>query len=213
MQGNIYGYVRVSTKEQNEDRQLIAMKQQKIKAEDIFVDKISGRDFERPEYKRLIRTLKKGDLLVIKSIDRLGRNYEEIIEQWRFLTKEKGIDTVVLDMPLLDTTKCKDLLGTFIADLVLQLLSYVSQNECDSIRRRQAEGIAAAKERGVKFGREPKSLPDNFDDLYEQWRKKEISCDDLAELCGMSRSGLFKKMKTISKTKSYVFKNNAKIAE
>lgn len=203
MSERVYGYIRVSSKEQNEDRQLIAMKERNISDKHIFSDKMSGRNFDRPAYKMLIKTLKRGDLLIIKSIDRLGRNYEEIMEQWRFLTKEKGIDIYVIDMPLLDTTKCKDLLGTFIADLVLQLLSYVSQNECDNIRKRQAEGILAAKRKGVRFGRKPKHLPDNFDFLYKRWRNKNITCEELAVLCDMSRSGLFKKIK-IYKTQNNI---------
>ena len=157
----IYGYVRVSTREQNEDRQLIAMRD--FGVERIYTDKQSGKDFERPRYKRLVRRLKPEDVLVIKSIDRLGRNYDEILEQWRYLTKEKNVAIVVLDMPLLDTRKNKDLTGTLIADIVLQLLSYVAQTERDFIRQRQKEGIAAAKSRGVKFGREPMAMPREFE--------------------------------------------------
>ena len=162
MAGNIYGYIRVSTKEQNEDRQVIAMRGLSIPEGNIFMDKQSGKDFDRPQYKKLVRKLKKDDLLYIKSIDRLGRNYEEIQEQWRVLTKEKGADIVVLDMPLLDTRRGKDLMGTFLSDIVLQVLSFVAENERTNIRQRQAEGIAAAKARGVRFGRPPKPLQENY---------------------------------------------------
>lgn len=155
----IYGYVRVSTKDQNEDRQMIALRELAVPERNIFIDKQSGKDFERPQYKRLVRRLKKDDLLYIKSIDRLGRNYVEIQEQWRVLTKEKGVDVVVIDMPLLDTRRGKDLMGTFLSDIVLQVLSFVAENERTNIRQRQAEGIAAAKAKGVRFGRTPKSLP------------------------------------------------------
>ena len=157
-----YGYVRVSTKDQNEDRQYIALRELCIPEENIFMDKQSGKDFVRPQYRRLVRRLKKDDLLYVKSIDRLGRNYTEILEQWRILTKEKGADIVVLDMPLLDTRRGKDLMGTFLSDIVLQVLSFVAENERSNIRQRQAEGIAAAKARGVRFGRPPLPLPENF---------------------------------------------------
>ena len=153
--GNCYGYIRVSTREQDEDRQLIALRKLSISEKNIFLDKMSGKDFDRPQYRKLVRKLKKDDLLYIKSIDRLGRNYTEILEQWRILTKEKGIDIVVLDMPLLDTRRGKDLMGTFLSDIVLQVLSFVAENERTTIRQRQAEGIAAAKARGVRFGRPP----------------------------------------------------------
>ena len=148
--GNLYGYIRVSTREQNEDRQILALKELSIPAKNLFIDKQSGKDFERPQYRKMVRKLKKDDLLYIKSIDRLGRNYSEILEQWRILTKEKGIDIVVLDMPLLDTRRGKDLMGTFLSDIVLQVLSFVAENERSNIRQRQAEGIAAAKARGVR---------------------------------------------------------------
>ena len=151
--GNLYGYIRVSTREQNEDRQILALKELSIPEKNLFIDKQSGKDFERPQYKKMVRKLKKDDLLYIKSIDRLGRNYSEILEQWRILTKEKGIDIVVLDMPLLDTRRGKDLMGTFLSDIVLQVLSFVAENERTNIRQRQAEGIAAAKAKGVRFGR------------------------------------------------------------
>lgn len=159
---NIYGYIRVSSKDQNEDRQLIALNEVGVERKNVYLDKKSGKDFDRPQYKKLLRKLKKDDLLYIKSIDRLGRNYEEILQQWRILTKEKGIDIVVLDMPLLDTRRGKDLMGTFLSDIVLQVLSFVAENERTNIKQRQAEGIAAAKAKGVKFGRPPLPLPDNF---------------------------------------------------
>ena len=175
MKDNVYGYVRVSTKEQNEARQIIAMREFGIVEQNLFIDKQSGKDFNRPQYKRLMRKLKAGDTLVIKSIDRLGRNYDEIIEQWRIITKEKQAAIVVLDMPLLDTRKGRDLTGTLIADIVLQLLSYVAQTEREFIKQRQAEGIAAAKARGVQFGVKPKEKPPGFDKCYEQWRRGELS--------------------------------------
>lgn len=183
--GNIYGYIRVSTREQNEDRQLIALRQLQIPWECIFIDKQSGKDFERPQYKKMLNMLKKDDLLYIKSIDRLGRDYEEILRYWRVLTKEKGIDIVVLDMPLLDTRRGKDLLGTFLSDIVLQVLSFVAENERANIHQRQAEGIAAAKARGVRFGRPPKPLPDTFQSAYQCWRTGRISGAAAAKMCGM----------------------------
>ena len=172
---SIYGYIRVSTREQNEDRQLIALREVGVTDKFIFMDKQSGKDFNRPKYKQLLRKLKKDDLLYIKSIDRLGRNYEEILQQWRLLTKDKGVDIVVLDMPLLDTRRGKDLMGTFLSDIVLQVLSFVAENERTNIRQRQAEGIAAAKARGVKFGRPPKPLPVNFHEVYRRWSSGEIT--------------------------------------
>ena len=183
--GKIYGYIRVSTKEQNEDRQLMAMDKLSIPKKNIFMDKQSGKDFERPQYERMLRRLKKDDLLYIKRIDRLGRNYSEILEQWRILTKEKRIDIVVLDMPLLDTRRGKDLMGTFLSDIVLQILSFVAENERHNIRQRQAEGIAAAKARGVKFGRPPQALPENFHQMYQQWKKGNMTCTAAAKACGM----------------------------
>lgn len=176
-----YGYARVSTKEQNEERQLIALAAFGIQKRDIFVDKQSGKDFERTQYRRLIRKLKDGDTLVVKSIDRLGRNYEEILEQWRVITKEKRAAIVVLDMPLLDTRQNRDLTGTLIADIVLQLLSYVAQTEREFIRQRQAEGIAAAKARGVRFGRPPMPRPEKFSLLRQQWERGEISARQAAK--------------------------------
>ena len=186
--GTVYGYIRVSTREQNEDRQLIALKEISVPEKNIFMDKQSGKDFERPMYRKLVRRLKKDDLLYIKSIDRLGRNYAEILEQWRILTKEKGIDIVVLDMPLLDTRRGKDLMGTFLSDIVLQVLSFVAENERTNIRQRQAEGIAAAKLRGVRFGREPKPLPENFHQMYQQWKNGKITGTAAAKACGMPLS-------------------------
>ena len=181
-----YGYARVSTKEQNEQRQLIALREFGIDEKQIFMDKQSGKDFERVSYKRMLRKLKSGDTLVIKSIDRLGRNYEEILEQWRIITKEKQAAVVVLDMPLLDTRQNRDLTGTLIADIVLQLLSYVAQTEREFIRQRQAEGIAAAKERGVRFGRRPMERPKEFAELKLQWQKREISARAAAKCLGIT---------------------------
>ncbi len=183
-----YGYIRVSTREQNEDRQLIALHELDIPEKNIYMDKQSGKDFERPQYKRLVRRMKKDDLLCVKSIDRLGRNYGEILEQWRILTKEKGIDIVVLDMPLLDTRRGKDLMGTFLSDIVLQVLSFVAENERANIRQRQAEGIAAAKARGVQFGRPPAPLPENFHSVYQRWKAKKITGTAAAKECGMALS-------------------------
>ena len=183
-----YGYIRVSTREQNEDRQLIALHELDIPEKNIYMDKQSGKDFERPQYKRLVRRMKKDDLLCVKSIDRLGRNYGEILEQWRILTKEKGIDIVVLDMPLLDTRRGKDLMGTFLSDIVLQVLSFVAENERANIRQRQAEGIAAAKARGVQFGRPPAPLPENFHSAYQRWKAKKITGTAAAKECGMALS-------------------------
>ena len=184
----IYAYVRVSTREQNEDRQLIAMNELQVPKKNIFIDKQSGKDFERPRYKKLIKRLKKDDVLYIKSIDRLGRNYNEIQEQWRILTKEKAVDIVVLDMPLLDTRRGKDLMGTFLSDIVLQVLSFVAENERVNIRQRQAEGIAAAKARGVRFGRLPKPLPPNFHAVYQRWKHGEITGTAAAKECEMPLS-------------------------
>lgn len=185
---NTYGYVRVSTREQNEDRQLIAMREAGVPEKNVFMDKRSGKDFDRPAYKRMLRKLKKDDLLYVKSIDRLGRNYLEIQEQWRAITKEKGADVVVLDMPLLDTRRGKDLVGTFLADVVLQVLSFVAENERVNVRQRQAEGIAAAKARGVRFGRPPRPWPENFCSAYQRWRAGEITGTAAAQECGMPLS-------------------------
>lgn len=188
MEQKIYGYIRVSTKEQREDRQLIALREFPVSEKNIYMDKLSGKDFNRPQYKRLLRKLKPGDLLVLKSIDRLGRNYEEILEQWRLVTKEKKADIVVLDMPLLDTRQAgKDLTGTFVADLVLQILSYVAQTERENIHQRQKEGIAAAKRRGVQFGRPRKEIPEAFWELKASWEKKEISSRSAARQLGIAQ--------------------------
>ena len=183
-----YAYIRVSTKEQNEDRQLLAMKELEIPEKCIFIDKQSGKDFERPFYRKMIKKLKKDDILFIKSIDRLGRNYAEILEQWRILTKEIGIDIVVLDMPLLDTRRGKDLMGTFLSDIVLQILSFVAENERENIRQRQAEGIAAAKARGVRFGRPPRPLPDQFIFFFNKWKSGQMTGVEAARACNMSMS-------------------------
>ena len=190
----VYGYIRVSGTDQNEDRQLIAMNDQSIAVKNIFVDKQSGKDFERPAYQKLVRRLREGDLLYVKSIDRLGRNYEEIQNQWRILTKEKGIDIAVIDMPLLDTRIHKDLIGTFIADLVLQVLSFVSQSERETIRMRQAEGIAAAKARGVKFGRPSKEAPENFGELVKQWEKGKIPLETILKTCEFKETTYYKRL-------------------
>ena len=182
---SVYGYIRVSSKDQKEDRQQIALKEVGVELRNIYVDKQSGKDFNRPQYKKMLRKLKKDDLLYIKSIDRLGRNYEEILQQWRILTKEKGVDIVVLDMPLLDTRRGKDLMGTFLSDIVLQVLSFVAENERTNIKQRQAEGIAAAKAQGIKFGRPPLPLPDNFYEVHKAWRSKKITLKQAAEACNM----------------------------
>ena len=191
----IYGYVRVSSIDQNEDRQMIAMRKIGILEKNIYLDKQSGKNFDRPAYKQLVRKLKKGDLLYIMSIDRLGRNYVEIQEQWRFLTKEKKIDVSILDMSFLDTRNGKDLLGTFLADNVLQVLSFVAQNERENIRKRQAEGIAAAKARGVRFGRPEKPVPENFKEIVKQWEKKQIDIETAVSMCNMSIPTFYKRLK------------------
>ena len=193
MPGTIYGYIRVSTREQNEDRQRLALAALPVPEENIYMDKQSGKDFERPQYRRLVRRLRRDDLLYVKSIDRLGRNYSEILEQWRMLTKEKGVDIAVLDMPLLDTRRGKDLMGTFLSDIVLQVLSFVAENERDNIRQRQAEGIAAAKARGVRFGRPPLPLPDNFHMLHQAWRGQKITLRQAARACGMPTGTFYSK--------------------
>lgn len=191
----IYGYVRVSSTDQNEDRQLVALREKSVDAKNIFMDKQSGKDFDRPQYKKLVRKLKPGDLLYILSIDRLGRNYEEIQSQWRVLTKEKGIDICVIDMPLLDTRQGKDLMGTFIADLVLQILSFVAQSERENIRKRQAQGIAAAKAKGIKFGRPEKKTPENFGKLISAWEKKQISLPEVLKQCNMSEATFYRRLR------------------
>ena len=192
---DIFGYIRVSSRDQNEERQAAAFRELTIPAKNIFMDRQSGKDFERPSYKRMVRRMKKDDLLYIKSIDRLGRNYEEILEQWRILTKEKGIDIVVLDMPLLDTRRGKDLMGTFLSDIVLQVLSFVAENERTAIRQRQAEGIAAAKAKGVKFGRPARPYPENFQEVHHDWRKKKITLRQAADACGMPVGTFYGKAK------------------
>lgn len=190
-----YGYVRCSSTDQNEDRQMIALREASVPEKNIFMDKQSGKDFNRPNYKKLVQELKEGDLLYILSIDRLGRNYKEIQNQWRILTKEIGIDICVLDMPLLDTRNGKDLMGTFIADLVLQVLSFVAQSERENIRKRQAEGIAAAKARGVKFGRPGKAAPDDFEKIVRAWEQKQLPFADVLEMCGMSEATFYRRLR------------------
>ena len=188
----LYGYVRVSSKDQNTDRQQIAMCEYGVADENVFIDKQSGKDFDRPAYRRLVRKLKPDDTLVIKSVDRLGRNYEDILEQWRILTKKKYVQVVVLDMPLLDTRQGRDLTGTLIADIVLQLLSYVAQTEREFIRQRQAEGIAAAKARGVQFGRQPKERPPEFESICQEWRDGNITARNAAERLGVTHKTFIK---------------------
>ena len=190
----VYGYVRVSTADQNESRQILALSELGVTGKMVYVDKQSGKDFKRPAYKRLVRRLKKGDLVYIKSIDRLGRNYEEIQNEWRHLTKDLEVDICVLDMPLLDTRQGKDLIGTFIADITLQILSFVAQSERDAIRTRQAEGIRAAKAAGVIFGRPRKVMPDNFDELVDSWMHEEMTLDDVLKLCSISRATFYRKV-------------------
>ncbi len=192
---NMYGYVRVSSQDQNEDRQMIAMREYGVPDGHIFLDKQSGKDFNRPQYLAMKDTVQKGDLLVVKSIDRLGRSYDDIREQWRILTKEKQIDIYVIEMPLLDTRQYKDLMGTFIADLVLQVLSFCSESERTTIRQRQAEGIAAAKARGVRFGRPAKQPPEDFAEMVKAWKSGEIRIEEALSHCEMSRSTFFSKIK------------------
>ena len=194
-----YGYVRVSSTDQNEDRQLISMQELKIPTDRIYIDKQSGKDFNRPAYQELMKCLKAGDLLYIKSIDRLGRNYEEIQNQWRIITKEKAVDIFVIDMPLLNTRTGEDLNGknlmkTFIADIVLQILSFVAQSERENIRKRQAEGISVAKSRGVQFGRPSKKAPENFGELIKQWEHKQISLEEILILCNMKETTFYKRL-------------------
>ena len=189
---NEYGYVRVSARDQNEDRQLLAMENVNVPKSYIYVDKESGRDFDRPMYRKMLRRLRKNDLVYIKSIDRLGRNYKETVEQWQYLTRVKQVDIVVIDMPLLDTRRGKDLMGTFLADIVLQVLSFVAENERTNNRSRQMEGIEAAKKRGVKFGRPRAAVPDCFEDVYYKWKKKEITLSVAAAMCGVSRNTFYR---------------------
>lgn len=192
-----YAYIRVSAKDQCEERQMAAMKEVRVCNGNIYKDKQSGKDFNRPQYKRLIHRMKKGDLLYVHSIDRLGRNYEEIQQQWRIVTKEIGADICVLDMPLLDTRQGKDLMGTFIADLVLQILSFVAQNERENIKKRQAEGIAAAKARGVCFGRHAIELPEDFETIVQRWERKEITIHEAIALGGISESTFYRRLRKI----------------
>ncbi len=193
--GKIYGYARVSTVNQNEDRQLAALLNKGVDEKNIFIDKQSGSDFDRPQYNRLLKKIRCGDLLYISSIDRLGRNYEGIREQWQLLSKELGADICVLDMPLLDTRTGKDLLGTFISDLVLQILSFVAQSERESIKKRQAEGIAAAKARGVKFGRPEKALPGDFEQMTRLWRGKNLPLSGILSACQISESTFYRRIR------------------
>jgi len=193
--GQVYGYIRVSSIDQNEDRQLVVMRSRSIPEKNIYIDKQSGKDFNRPEYNHMVKKLRTGDLLYILSIDRLGRNYEEIQNQWRILTKEIGVDVCVIDMPLLDTRRDKDLMGTFIADLVLQILSFVSQNERENIKKRQAQGIAAAKARGMIFGRPTIAPPADFPAIVQAWENKEISIDQVVEQCQMSKATFYRRLR------------------
>lgn len=198
---NTYGYVRVSTQDQNEDRQMIAMRQAGVERSHIYMDKQSGKDFNRPNYKRMVKRLREGDLLYILSIDRLGRNYEEIQNQWRIITKEKKVDIVVIDMPLLDTRRDKNLLGTFISDMVLQLLSFVAQNERENTKVRQAQGIAAAKARGVKFGRPVKEVPPEFKQEVERWAKKEIEMEEILLKYDICRATFYRRVREMKLAK------------
>lgn len=195
MVNKVYGYIRVSSIDQNEDRQRIELEKVGVSAENMFTDKQSGKNFIRPEYERLMSLIQKGDILFVLSIDRLGRNYEEIQNQWRIITKEKGADICVIDMPLLDTRNGKDLMGTFIADLVLQILSFVAQNERENIRKRQEQGIEAAKKRGVRFGRPETKIPSDFSDIVTKWKKKQITMDKALELCNMSKSTFYRRLR------------------
>lgn len=199
----VYGYARVSARDQNEARQLDALSAFPVREDHIYIDKQSGKDFERPQYKKLMKKLRPGDLFVVHSIDRMGRNYEEILEQWRFITKEKGADIVVLDFPLLDTRGRHgetDLTGRFIADLVLQILAYVAQTERENIRRRQAEGIASAKARGVQFGRRRAPLPDNFQEVVQAWQDKKMTLQQAANACEMPKGTFYHRVKEQEKT-------------
>lgn len=195
MENTIYGYVRVSSTDQNEDRQMIALSEVGVLKKNIFMDKMSDKDFERPQYQKLLKKLKPDDLLYVLSIDRLGRNYEEIQKQWRIITKEKNVDVCVIDMPLLDTRQGKDLMGTFIADLVLQILSFVAQSERENIKKRQAEGIAAAKAKGVRFGRPEKNVPDNFGSLIKQWELKKLPLPEVLKQCNMSEATFYRRLR------------------
>lgn len=200
MKNHVYGYARVSSHDQNEERQVIALKEAGCKEKMIYSDKQSGKDFNRPQYRAMLKRLRQGDLLYVKSIDRLGRNYEEIIEQWRLLTKDKGVDIVVLDMPLLDTRRGKDLMGTFLSDIVLQILSFVAENERRNIKERQREGIDAAKARGVRFGRPERPLPVNFIPVYREWKNKKIPLSMAAKACGLPQGTFYNKAKKLEGT-------------
>lgn len=202
-QEKIYGYARVSTREQNEDRQIIALKEMGVPESNIYLDKLSGKNFERPQYKRLLKKLNSDSVLYIKSIDRLGRSYKDLSEQWRIITKEKGADVVVIDMPILDTRREKNLLGTFISDLILTLFSYVAETEYQTIHQRQAEGIAAAKARGFKFGRPPKPLPEDFHEVYQKWKVGKLSVAEAARQCNMPRSTFYYKAQ-VYKNATYI---------
>lgn len=191
----VFGYIRVSSTDQNEDRQVLALRENAVPERNIFMDKRSGKDFRRPQYQKLVRRLRSGDLLYVLSIDRLGRNYEEIQAQWRILTKEIGIDICVIDMPLLDTRRGKDLMGTFIADLVLQILSFVAENERENIKKRQAEGIAAAKARGVVFGRPHLPLPDDFPQIVKQWEQGKLSLPEALRRSGFSEATFYRRLR------------------
>lgn len=195
MENTVYGYARVSSTDQNENRQMIALSEVGVPKKNIYMDKMSGKDFDRPQYQKLLKKLKPGDLLYILSIDRLGRNYEEIQKQWRIITKEKNVDVCVIDMPLLDTRQGKDLMGTFIADLVLQILSFVAQSERENIKKRQAEGIAAAKAMGVRFGRPEKDVPDNFAAIIKLWEQKKLPLSEVLKQCNMSETTFYRRLR------------------
>lgn len=199
----VFGYARTSTREQNEDRQMIALREMGVPEKNIFLDKLSGKNFDRPQYKKMMKKLDENSVLYIKSIDRLGRSYRDLSEQWRIITKEKGADVVVIDMPMLDTRREKNLLGTFISDLILALLSYVAESEYRTIHQRQAEGIAAAKARGFKFGRPPKPLPENFHEIYQKWKTGKLSVTEAARQCEMPRSTYYYKAQ-VYKNATYI---------
>ena len=198
--GNVYGYIRVSSVDQNEDRQRVAMTQAGVQPRNLYIDKQSGKDFDRPQYQRMVRRLRKGDLVYVLSIDRLGRNYEDIQGQWRVLTKEIGVDICVLDMPLLDTRNGKDLMGTFIADLVLQILSFVAQSERENIRKRQAQGIEAAKARGVRFGRPTQTPPEEFIQVVRDWEGEKITFQEALQRTGMQRATFYRRLREFRDT-------------
>jgi DNA invertase Pin-like site-specific DNA recombinase len=198
----LYGYIRVSSMDQNEDRQRIAIAAKDVPEKNVYIDKQSGKDFNRPQYKKLVRRLKPGDTVYILSIDRLGRNYKDVQEQWRVLTKERGADICVIDMPLLDTRIAKDLIGTFIADLVLQILSFVAESERANIKKRQEQGIAAAKARGVRFGRPEKAVPENFVEIVQKWEQNDLATKDALRLCGMSRATFYRKIRENEATRA-----------